>query len=101
MGWEARERGGLYYYRKEREGSSVRSRYVGAGAFAALASQLDKLDGEEARAERDAERALRETDERIDEEIAAHGQLVETLAVASLLAAGFHTHKREWRRART
>lgn len=44
------------------------------------------------------QRNLREIDERAD--IDSHGEAAEILLAATLLAAGFHTHHRQWRRTR-
>lgn len=99
MGWETRG-GRSYYYRKEREGARVRSVYVGAGVMGrglALLDGLGRAEAEERRAELMRER---EADEIVEAEIAALGEMVETLTTAAMLAAGYHTHKREWRRLR-
>ncbi len=42
MGWETRG-GTSYYYRKERDGASVRSVYGGGGETAALIAQLEEI----------------------------------------------------------
>ena len=44
MGWEYRG-ANKYYYRKEREGSRVKSVYVGRGAIANLVSDLQDSSG--------------------------------------------------------
>lgn len=92
MGWEERN-GNRYYYRKRREGDRVRSEYVGAGGVA-LAYALARVeDRRAARATAAALDALfRTTDD-------ACGRLMAS-AVALLEAAGFHRHKRQWRRRR-
>ena len=100
MGWEKRERGGSYYYKKERQGSRVRSVYVGGGVTALLISRHEELERAQAKLRRDLELAARAGCEAIDEEIARHAELTDTLTQAALLAAGFHTHKRQWRRKR-
>ena len=99
MALETRK-GRLYYYRKEREGSRVRSVYVGSGNIARGCALLDSLGHAEAEEKREARRREREADEIAEAEIAAVGVICETLTTAALLAAGFHTHKREWRRKR-
>ncbi|MDQ5827306.1 MAG: hypothetical protein M3441_24360 [Chloroflexota bacterium] len=99
MGLETRK-GRVYYYRKERAGSRVRSVYVGGGAVARGYALLDNLDRAEAEEKREARRREREADEIAEAEIAALGVICETLTTAAMLAAGFHTHKRQWRRKR-
>ena len=100
MGWE--ERGGRrYYYRKRREGETVVSEYVGAGAFAELIAEAEELERArreqertEVRAEEQALRRLRETVERA-------GAAARALTGGVLVAAGFHTHRGQWRRSRS
>lgn len=99
MGWENRK-GKLYYYRKKREGSRVRSIYVGSGETAHLISELEAMRHEETEMKRLHQRNLREIDEQADNLIERHGEAAEVLLTAALLAAGFHTHHRQWRRKR-
>ena len=97
MGWETRQRGGRYYYRKERAGQRVRSVYVGGGDTARLLSTLDGLDRAEAEARREGERAERRRGAAEDRAFDELARQVEAVASAHLLARGFHTHKRQWR----
>jgi hypothetical protein len=97
MGWETRERGGRYYYRKRREGSRVVSEYVGAGVAGRLCSQLDAADRAEAEARRAQSRGEREAEEALDELLDAIGRALRTAAACELIAAGCHNHKGEWR----
>jgi hypothetical protein len=94
MGWE--DRGGrIYYYRKERKGGSVRSVYVPA-----LVAQIAGLDVAQRRAEAEAARDLIQLD-RAAERRAVRACTALRLVVARwLTAAGYHTHKRQWRRRR-
>ncbi|MBA3355095.1 MAG: hypothetical protein H0U18_03985 [Pyrinomonadaceae bacterium] len=99
MGWEKRG-AHSYYYRKEREGSRVKSVYVGRGEIAQMISQiqetspmLEKL----ARATRLPEQVKRE---KVDAALEKATDLIQLLTQATLLAAGFHTHHRQWRRTR-
>jgi hypothetical protein len=99
MGWEKRGNQ-LYYYRKRREGDTVVSEYVGRGELAELYATLDELERERREAEREAWRQRRA-------EIQAGVQIldevedaVRTLTRACLLAAGYHTHKGQWRQRR-
>lgn len=99
MGWEDRS-GRSYYYRKYRAGPRVVSRYVGAGETARFLSMLDALDREAEEAKRAAEVEAREATELGEAHAIAFGVVCETLTLATLIAEGFHTHKREWRRTR-
>lgn len=100
MGWEDRERGSQYYYRKRREGRRVVSEYVGVGLVAQLAAEMDRTERVHKAAERaqwQREMAAHDAvDKRIDEVCAQ----VHTLTQAALVAAGFHQHKGQWRRKR-
>src|SRR5437016_3940596 len=82
MGWE--QRGGRsYYYRKEREGSRVRSVYVGGSGTAAFISQLEKGRREEDETKReDRQRELAKL-ERQDATIEAACRLIDTVTEAA------------------
>jgi len=99
MGWEQRGNN-RYFYRKEREGSRVKSVYVGRGEIAHMVAQLQSSSP---LIERFA-RSMKSPDEiKFEKAEAALDQasdLIELITEASLLAAGFHTHKRQWRRKR-
>lgn len=99
MGWE--KRGGReYYYRKEREGTSVRSVYVGCGETARLIAQLDAMKSDEREGKCRLTKMERKQLEEQDREVTRVCSIVETLTTGALLAAGFHMHKRQWRRKR-
>jgi hypothetical protein len=100
MGWETRERGGRYYYRKERDGSRVRSIYVGAGLFGQSAAMLSRLEREKREAESAAIRREIEKQEAVDARIDEICELIEKLVTMALIASGYHQHKRQWRRTR-
>ena len=99
MGWEQRGNN-HYYYRKERDGSRVRSVYVGGGETALLIAQLEVLQREEAQERREGERHELAKHEQQDATIEAASRLIDTIKEAALIAAGFHTHKRQWRKKR-
>jgi hypothetical protein len=102
MGWEFRERGGCYYYRKERDGSRVRSVYVGKAGndTARMLASFEVLRRDEDKERRDSEKELRAFDERLDRALDNLSELTGLLTVAALLASGYHTHNRQWRRKR-
>src|SRR4051812_44563010 len=99
MGWETRG-GREYYYRKEREGSRVRSVYVGGGETARLIAQLEAMRSDEREGKRILSRMEREQLEEQEAEVTRVCSIVETLTTAALLSTGFHTHRRQWRRRR-
>lgn len=99
MGWEQRGTN-RYYYKKEREGSKVKSVYVGRGEIAHMVSQLQSSSAELEklmRAKRSIEaNELKHVEATLDRAI----ELTQLFTQAALLVAGFHTHHRQWRRKR-
>jgi hypothetical protein len=100
VAWERRG-DGVYYYKTERQGGRVRKRYIGNGELAHIIAHAD-----ETRRRVWAERKAKERAE-LDEAsslASAGGELyeaVEILAVAELVASGYHRHKGgEWRMRR-
>jgi hypothetical protein len=101
MGWERRERGGLYYTRSRRVDGRVVREYVGRGLVGELAARLDVADRERRLAQRAADRKQDEGLDSADAAVSAFCEVSEILARASLLLAGYHRHDRgEWRRRR-
>jgi len=99
MGWEQRGNNS-YYYKKERDGSRVKSVYVGRGEIAKMVSDIQSSS-------RFLERLASSTHSleaiKLEEAKAALEQasdLVRLITQAALLSAGFHTHKRQWRKKR-
>ncbi len=99
MAWETR-RGRQYYYRKVREGRRVRSIYVGADEHACFIAELDARCKQSCTEEHADARRARESLEVADTQIESILSIIGTLTEGMLLAAGFHTHKREWRQTR-
>jgi hypothetical protein len=97
MGWEKRG-GRQYYYRKERDGGRVRSVYVGSGETARLIAQLDAMQSDEQEGKRILARMERERWQEQDADLDALTVLCRLFTKGALVAAGFHTHKRQWRR---
>jgi hypothetical protein len=89
-----------YYYRSRRQGAHVRSEYIGSGMFAELIAEEDQLEAEQRAADQAAwqeeVRHFKQQDRAINDAL----DLVDTLADAALLQAGYHQHKRQWRRNR-
>lgn len=99
MSWERRGNN-EYYYRKERDGSRVKSTYVGRGEMAHMISKFEASSGEVEKLLR-AKRSIEAQDsERIEAALDRAVELVQLFTEASLLTAGFHTHHRQWRRKR-
>ena len=93
MAWEKRGQH-LYYYRVHRRNGRVVKEYLGRGPAAVAAAQQD--------AARQAERAARQLDLAVTEQIMAAGKEADALVDAALLAAGYHRPQRKaWRKRKS
>ena len=99
MAWETRG-SSRYYYRKARDGGRVRSEYIGAGLVAEVLSEADALSRHDAEQQRQAWRAEVDAERRTAAALAEVDQMVQGMTAAVLIAAGYHTHRRQWRRQR-
>ncbi len=99
MGWEER-RGARYYYRKKRAGGRVVSEYVGGNALAMMLADLEQADRAERNMARVYERETRRHEKEMDDALDAVTEMATTLTAATLLVAGCHTHRGQWRRRR-
>jgi hypothetical protein len=99
MGWEQRGNNS-YYYKKEREGSRVRSVYIGRGEVAQMVSKLQSSSSELEKLMR-AKRSIEANElERVEATLDRAIELTQLFTEATLLTASFHTHRRQWRRKR-
>lgn len=102
MSWHTKRKGGTrYYYRSFRENGRSRKQYVGIGSAAEAAA----CDDQQRRQAREAQREALSTE--LAQVAVADSLLMELktsvdlLLHASLVAAGYHLHKRtSWRRRR-
>jgi hypothetical protein len=99
MAWERRD-SNLYYYQSKRVDGRVRKKYVGAGEVAQAIARSDDtirrsrvVQSERARGELEEARTLVSAGEELCE-------AADILAVAQLVAAGYHRHKGQWRMRR-
>jgi hypothetical protein len=99
MAWERRG-SNLYYYQSQRVNGRVRKKYVGAGELAQTIAHADETirqsraaQSERARVELEEARTIASAGEELCE-------AADILAVAQLVAAGYHRHKGQWRRRR-
>ena len=99
MAWETRGKRD-YLYRKKRVNGRVVSEYIGTGYQAELVARLEAIESQQAELVRDAERNEHHQQATIDAEIKQHGGRLRHLVNAVLVAAGYHQHKRQWRRKR-
>lgn len=89
-----------YYYRNRREGDQVVSEYVGSGYAAELLAQLDEKERIKAKAKRELFRRQVTADRAQQNEIDATGKAAGDMVTALMLIAGYHRHKRQWRKDR-
>jgi len=99
MGIETRK-GRLYYYKKRREGDRVVSEYVGGGEIAYLADHLAKREREQKQRERERLAAEQMSLAEIDAGLDRLDDVIDTLMAATLLCAGYHSHRGQWRKRR-
>jgi hypothetical protein len=100
VGWEQRGNHS-YYYKKERDGAQVRSVYVGRGDVAHMVSQLQSSSSLIEKFARNMKSPEQVIWEQAEASLEQAMEFIEMMTHAALLAAGFHTHHRQWRRKRT
>ncbi len=90
-----------YFYKKEREGKRVVSKYYGKGGLSSVIAQLNELDAARKEYERFEEQQRREKAEKFEKEITEIENAFNELITAHLLINGYHqTGSREWRKKR-
>jgi hypothetical protein len=99
MAWEERN-GRRYYYRKRRKGKHVISDYMGAGLAGEIAEIFDIEDREETEYKRAEFRKQKASAEEIDRQAREAEKYTRAITQACLLLAGYHVHKRQWRKLR-
>jgi hypothetical protein len=96
-----RRAGRVYYYRSRRVSGRVVKEYAGCGRVATLAAELDGLDRDERAIDHEREKAKRDELAALDGPLAELDELMNLLARAALVAAGYRQHHRgEWRKRR-
>lgn len=97
MSWETRGNN-RYYYRRRRVGGQTVAEYLGNDWLAEIAAAQDEAD-RQARAAAAAEwQALVEDERQTAATLATVDDLVGALTAGVLLANGYHTHRRQWRK---
>jgi hypothetical protein len=99
MGWEQRGTN-RYYYKKERDGSRVKSVYVGRGEIAHMVAQIQSSSSLIERCARHMRSPEQVKYDKAEAALDLATDLIQLITEATLLTAGFHTHKRQWRRKR-
>jgi hypothetical protein len=99
MGWETRSNRRYYYIKRRRYGRVV-SDYIGSGALAEALASLNELEQKERALERRRWQAERQAELKSDRQLRQIAGLVRDLQAATLVAHGYHTHRRQWRKIR-
>jgi hypothetical protein len=102
MAWEQRK-GRAYYYRKVWQDGTCRSEYVGRGRTAGLISEIEQLRQESHTQERGERQIARNEFAELAATPEALVLLLERArseVARALEAAGYHQHKRQWRKQR-
>jgi len=90
--------GNYYYYKKERDGTRVVSKYYGKGDLAFLIAQMDEIERQEKLEKAELQRKNKEKIEEIDRELSNLEREIKKLTENVLLNLGFYkTRSREWR----
>jgi len=100
MALEMRGSSGPYYYKKVRDGNTVRSVYHGRGELALLEHRWDEM-ARDAAADRAIEQALELKMENladVDRSVATVASIADEIVDATFLVHGYHKHSRSWRR---
>lgn len=97
MGWDK----GRYYTRSKKVNGCVIREYIGTGRVAELVARMDAIQRAERQEERIAWREKKTELEALDASVKALIELTDLVAQATLMAEGYHLHKRgEWRKRR-
>jgi hypothetical protein len=98
MAWETRNGRGRYYTRSRKVGGRVLREYVGTGIPGELAAAADEEARALAQVRGEARRLERQEAARIEATLGAIAVLSNERMAEELDAAGYHSHKGEWRR---
>ena len=97
MSWETRGNN-RYYYRRRKIGGRVVAEYIGAGGVAELLAKSDELARQRRQLEAAEWRSIVEADRRQERTLAEIDTLVRATVAGVLIANGYHTHRRQWRK---
>jgi hypothetical protein len=96
MGWE---KGGYYTRSRKVQGRVVRE-YIGSGPLAEIIAKQDCVERALKQADREDFRALQNMLDERDQLDSNINQLTRVAVRAAMVAAGFHSHKGQWRKRR-
>jgi hypothetical protein len=98
VAWERRG-DNFYYYQSERKGGRIRKKYIGsaAGELAHTIAHADETIRRHRKERAARDRAQLEEMQSLASSADEVDEAAQTLAVAELVAAGYHRHKGQWR----
>lgn len=99
MSWETRG-SNRYYYRRRKVNGRIIAEYMGAGYLAEVAAELDEIERLRRELAAAEWRAVVEAEREQSAALARVEEIVKSAVAAVLIANGYHTHKRQWRRMR-
>lgn len=99
MSWETRGNN-RYYYKRRKVGGRVVAEYIGGGYLAEALAGLDEHERHERQRAAAEWRAVVDADCRQVAALAELDDLVRSAVAGVLIANGYHTHKRQWRKKR-
>ena len=98
MGWESRQRGGLYYTRSRKENGRVVREYVGSGVLGQIAALEDEYERRSREEQAAYERELMEELNALDASVEELSDASDLLVRTALIVSGYRQHNRgEWR----
>src|SRR5919199_690140 len=97
MGWEKRDRGGLYYTRSRKIGGRVVREYVGTGPVAKLAAHMDAEKRLRRQEEAQAWQEERKRMEALKAPVEELCQATDVLVEVHLVAGGYRRVAGNWR----
>lgn len=99
MSWETRGNN-RYYYRRRKVGGQMVTEYIGAGGVAEAMAELDDIERQERQHAAAEWRAMVDDDRRQVATLAELDDLIRSAVAGVLIANGYHTHRRQWRKMR-
>lgn len=97
MSWETRGND-RYYYRRRKVGGQMVTEYLGNDWLAEMAAAQDEADRRERAAAAAEWQAMVDDERKTLATLATVDDLISTLTAGVLLANGYHTHRRQWRK---
>ena len=100
MGFEKRGNQRYYYRKKRRPDGTVFSEYCGHGKLARLLAELDASARDKNNQKQQRFEAKQHRENEVDGQLDELGHVVKAVTEACLIVAGYHQHKRQWRKWR-